>query len=83
MKRIVVAASFTGDAHDHLRSLGVNPHQAIIVTPTSVRGLNGLRADWVETFWDIRRRGAFLGELDGMISRMVALYPDMDYRVVP
>ncbi|WP_405056936.1 hypothetical protein OG474_29885 [Kribbella sp. NBC_01505] len=81
MKCVVVAASFSGDARDHLRRLGAKPQRTIIATPTNAHALEGLRGDAIETFWDIRRPGAYLGHLDDCIARMVAHYPEMDYRV--
>ncbi len=86
MKRIVVVASFSGDARDFLRvDLGVNDRETIIITPTMACGLEGLGGDSVERVYDVRRRapiGLTTNErMDATLDRFFLRYPDVPYSV--
>lgn len=84
MKRIVVVASFSGDARDFLRvDLKSDDRQAIILTPTKWTGFQGHNDRTIEIVWDIRRPGAYFGAVDNEVRRFRALYPSVEYRAVP
>lgn len=87
MKRVVVVASFPGDARYFLcDDLGVPESQAIIATPMRHHLLEGLNGNAVSALYDIRRPGGSgLGNdrLDHNIDRLTTLYPDVQYLVRP